>query len=88
MQMMAARWGALTSELDAIPAPADLGLSCQASAVAVTAAHADVKAFRAMLATRVGNRGIHVTEAGTRYIANDADSRDELAAVAPPVAGV
>ncbi|HWF27713.1 MAG TPA: hypothetical protein VG327_04925 [Mycobacterium sp.] len=85
---MATRWGASAGELDASAAPAGLGLSCQASAAAVTAAHADVTAFTAALATRVGTHAAHVAEADTRYIANEADSATEMAAVTPPVTGV
>jgi hypothetical protein len=63
-------------------------LSCQASAAAVNAAHADITAFTAALAARVGVRATHVAEADTRYIANDADSSNELAALASPANAV
>ncbi len=69
-------------------APADLGWSFQASAAAVNAAHADVTAFTTALVTRVGTRANHVAEADTRYIANEADSGNELAAVAYPITNV
>ena len=61
-----------------------LGLSCQASAAAVNAAHADITAFTAALAARVGVAATHVAEADTRYIASEADSANELAALASP----
>jgi hypothetical protein len=79
---MASRWGASADELGETTAPAGLGLSCQSSAAAVNAAHADITAFTAALATRVGARATHVTDANSRYIANEADSAQELAAVA------
>jgi hypothetical protein len=85
---MATRWGASVGELNATVAPARLGLSCQASATAVNAAHADVTAFTAALATQVESRATHVAEADTLYIANEAASTTELAGVAPSVIGV
>jgi hypothetical protein len=88
LQAMATRWDDSVGGLNATAAPAGLGLSCQASAVAVNAAHADVTALTAALATRVGARATHVTEADSRYIANEADSANEMAAVARPVTNV
>jgi hypothetical protein len=85
---MATRWGASVGDLAAAVAPAGLGLSCQASAAAVSAAHVDVTAFTAALAARVASRATHVVEADSRYIANEAGSANELAAVAPRVTGV
>lgn len=85
IQTMATRWGASVGELNATVAPAELGLSCQASATAVNAAHADITAFTAALASQVDNRATRVTEADTRYIANEADATTQLAAVTPPV---
>jgi hypothetical protein len=87
LQAMANRWGASAGELNETVAPARLGLSFQASAAAVNAAHADITAFTTALATRVGTHATHVSEADTRYMANEADSTNELAAVAHPVAG-
>jgi Holliday junction resolvase-like predicted endonuclease len=86
VQTMANRWDASAGELD-ITAPAALGLSCQASVAAVNVAHADVKAFTAALKTQMSSRATAVTRADTCYVANEADSAGELAAVAPPVAG-
>jgi hypothetical protein len=85
---MASRWGASAKELTATAAPAGLGLSCQASAAAVDAAHADITAFTAVLAGRVSVRADHVAEADNRYLTNEADSANELVAVARPVIGV
>jgi len=88
VRAMATRWGASVGELNTTTAPMGLGLSCQTSAAAVAAAHADVTAFTAALAARVGTRATHVAEADTRYTANEVDSANEMAAVARPVTGV
>ncbi|MDT5259289.1 MAG: hypothetical protein QOD10_4369 [Mycobacterium sp.] len=88
VQAMAARWGASVSELNTVAAPSGLGLSYQASAAAVDAAHADIATFTAALSTRVGTRATHVPEADSRYVANEADSADEMTAVADRVIGV
>jgi hypothetical protein len=85
VQAMATRWDASVGELSETVAPAGLGLSCQASAAAVNAAHADIATFTAALATRVGSHAIHATEADIRYLTNEADSAGEMAAVAPRV---
>jgi hypothetical protein len=88
LQAMASRWGASAGELDETMAPAGLGSSCQASAAAVNAAHADIAFFTAGLAARVSVRATHVAEADSRYVANEADSVNQLAAVGYPVTGV
>jgi hypothetical protein len=88
VQAMASRWGASAGELDEVMAPAVLGLSCQASATSVNAAHADVAVFTAALAARLRVRATHVAEARTRYSANEARSTKELASVIYPVTGV
>lgn len=88
VEAMASRWGASAGELSSTTAPAGLGLSCQASAAAVNAAHADITAFTAALAARVGVAATHVAEADTRYIASEADSANELAALASPANAV
>ncbi|WP_232065705.1 hypothetical protein [Mycobacterium heidelbergense] len=82
VQAMAARWGGLVGELHGTVAPAGRGLWCQVSAAAVHAAHGDVAAFTAGLAARVGARAAGVAHADTRYLANEAESATELAAVA------
>jgi hypothetical protein len=87
VRAMAVRWGSSAGELDASPASLGLGLSCQPSAVAVVAAHADVTGFAAALAGRVGTRAAHVVVADARYLANEADAADEMAAVASRVFG-
>ena len=87
VRAMATRWAASGGELNAAVTPAGVGLSCQASAAAVNAAHADITAFTAALAARVSSRATHVGEADTRYLANETDSARELAAVAPRVIG-
>jgi hypothetical protein len=63
-------------------------LSSQTSAVAVNAAHADVTAFTAALATRVEAHADHVSVADVRYIANEAESAEKLACLIDPVSGV
>jgi hypothetical protein len=88
LRAMAIRWGASAGELTATAAPGGLGLSCQASAAAVGVAHADVTAFTATLAARVGGRATDVVEADSRYIVNEADSSNEMAVVAARVTGV
>jgi hypothetical protein len=88
VQAMATRWGVSVGELTATVAPVRLGLSCQASAAAVNAAHADITAFTTALATRVGIHATRVAEADTHYLANEADSANELAAVAGPIPSV
>ena len=85
LQTMATRWSASVGELNATVAPTGLGLPSQASAVAVDGAHADVTAFSAALGARVIARAAHVVEADTRYVANETDSANMLAAVASPV---
>jgi hypothetical protein len=88
LQTMAGQWGASVSELDATVAPTRLGLRSQASAASVNAAHADVTAFTAALATRVGTGAIQVGEVDTRYLANEAESANEMTAVGYPATGV
>jgi hypothetical protein len=87
VQTTAARWGASVGEFSDAVAPVRLGLSCQASAVAVNAVHTDITAFAASLATQVGARATAVASADACYAANEADSANELAAVAHPVTG-
>ena len=53
-------------------APTGLGLSCQTSAAAVEAAHGEVAAFTAGLASRIGERATGVVEDNTSYLAQDA----------------
>lgn len=81
LQAMATRWVASAGELQASTAPTGSGLPCQASAVAVNVAHADVTTFNAALASRVRAQATRVTEADGRYTLNEADSADEMAAV-------
>src|SRR5581483_4543866 len=84
VQAMATRWGASADDLGATVAPTGLGLSCQASAAAVNAAHGDVAAFTAGLAARVGVHATGVAQADSSYLAQEAASAIELAAVASP----
>jgi hypothetical protein len=88
LQAMASSWGASAGEVSETPTPTGFGLSCQSSAAAVNAAHADIAAFAAALARRVGARATHVTEADASYTANEAASYKELTAVVDPAIGV
>jgi hypothetical protein len=88
LQTTASRWQALVGELGLTTAPAGLAMSSQASAVAVRAAHADIADFAADLATRVGARATHVARAGARYVSSEANSAEQLAAVAGHATGV
>lgn len=88
VKAMAARWGVLVDGLDSTAAATGLGLSCQPSAAAVNGAHVDVAAFTARLAAQVRARAIGVGQADTRYIANEAESATDFAAVAPSVTSV
>jgi hypothetical protein len=81
LQVMAAGWGTSAGELIEPAAPAGLTSSSQPSAAAVHAAHADVAIFTADLAARIDMRAQHVTDANTHYIAHDAHSVSELAAL-------
>ena len=75
---MASGWGALVSELNGSAGPAGLGLSWQASAAAVTVAHAATAAFTQALAAQVQSRASQVVDADTSYLANEASSANEL----------
>jgi len=86
VQAMATRWGAAVDDLNETVAPTGLGLSCQTSASAVNAAHADVAAFTAGLAARVVARATGVTQADTSYLAQEAASTAAVAAVLRPMA--
>jgi hypothetical protein len=84
VQAMAARWSASMGGLHEVAPPTGLGLSCQSSAAAVDAAHGDVAAFTAGLASRVGERVTGVVGATTSYLAQEAASTAALAAVVQP----
>jgi len=88
LQATATRWCASASGLPEAMAPVGLGSSPQPSAVAVNAAHADIGVFTAALATQVDMRSRHVADADTRYLASEAQSAYELAAVADSVSVV
>ncbi|OBI05519.1 hypothetical protein A5679_13465 [Mycobacterium scrofulaceum] len=63
-------------------------MSCQPSAAAVHGAHMDVAAFTAGLAAQVRARAVGVGQADTGYVANEAESATDFAAVAPSVTSV
>ncbi|BCO91354.1 hypothetical protein MINTM015_46110 [Mycobacterium paraintracellulare] len=88
LQAMASRWGSSVEGLNATVAPAARGLPCQASAAAVNAAHIDVTAFTAGLATQMGAHVTGVAQGNTSYLTAEADSAAKLAAVAHPVTSV
>ncbi len=76
---MATRWSASVGDLHQVVAPTGLGLSCQSSAAAVDAAHIDVAAFTAGLASRVGERATGVVVDTTSYLAQEAASTAAVA---------
>jgi hypothetical protein len=78
---MAVRWSGLAGELPGGSPPAALGLSYQPSATAVHGAHAAIARYEASLVTRAHAGATHVAEADSRYVANEAHSVRELAAV-------
>jgi hypothetical protein len=78
---MVARWGTHVDELGEVVAPTGLGLSCQTSAAAVEAAHGDVAAFTAGLASRVGERAAGVVQDATSYLSQEAASTAAVAAI-------
>jgi hypothetical protein len=84
VQAMAARWSASVGDLHEVVAPTGLGLSCQSSAAAVDAAHTDVAAFTAGLASRVGERATGVVGDTTSYLLQEAASTATVAAVFQP----
>jgi hypothetical protein len=85
VQAMAARWSASAGDLHEVTAPTGRGLSCQTSAAAVDAAHVDVAAFIAALASRVGGRATGVVGDTTSYLAQEAVSTAALAAIFQPM---
>jgi hypothetical protein len=85
VQAMATRWGTSVSDLHELAAPTGLGLSCQTSAAAVTAAHVDVTAFATGLAARVGERATGVVQADTSYLAQETSSTAAVASVFQPM---
>jgi hypothetical protein len=86
VRVMADRWQVLAGDLRGVDEPgAGLGLSCQHSAAAMTAGHADVTVCTAVLAERLLAGAAGIAFAETRYAENEADSAATLAAVADPV---
>ena len=83
VHVMADRWHAQAVELGYAP-PSTSGLSGQASAAAVNSGHADIAVATAILSGRVRTTAAKVAEAHTRYVANEANSAGQLAAVARP----
>lgn len=81
VQTMSTGWAALVSELNSVVRPAPPGLSCQPSAAAVVAAHADAAAFVEALTMKVRDRATQVVEAGRSYLSTEDHSAAELGAV-------
>ena len=80
---MAGRWQTLAGDLSGGVEPVSgLGLSCQPSAAATSACHADVMSGTAVLAERLLAGAAQVDRADTRFAANEADSAATVAAVA------
>lgn len=79
LHAMSSRWGASVGDLHEVVAPSGLGLSCQASAAAVEAAHGEVAAFMAGLAGRVGERAAGVVADSASYLAQEASSSATMA---------
>jgi hypothetical protein len=84
LRVTAGRWGALAGDLNA-QAPYGVGPSCQASAAAVNAGYADIKAATAALAARIRAGAAKVAIADTGYIDNEVRSARMLAEVPGPV---
>jgi hypothetical protein len=87
-QMMVARWRGWATDLDTRPPPPGLGLPCQASAAAVDDVHGAIAVAAAALARRVQASATKVSAADTCYLANEASSAAQLAAVSAPETGL
>jgi hypothetical protein len=85
VQAMATRWDASVGDLNGTAAPTGLGLSCQTSAAAVTAAHVDVTAFTTGFAARVGERASGAVQADLSYLFQEATSTAAVATVFQPM---
>lgn len=86
VRVMAGRWQVLAGDLRSGGEPAEeLGLSCQPSALAVSAGHAVVAACTAVLTERILAGAVRVEAADSLYAANEADSAATLGGVADPV---
>ena len=83
VRVMADRWHRKAAELGYDP-PSSSGLSRHASVAAVNSGHADIAVATTVLTGRVRTTAAKVAEADTRYVANEANSAGQLAAVAWP----
>ncbi|MDD4867838.1 MAG: hypothetical protein PHQ28_12195 [Mycobacterium sp.] len=81
VQVLATRWAVSVDGLGGT-APVRAGLSGQASAAAVNAAHVDITAFTAALAARVNHHAAHVGAADAGYLANEAAAVAQMTAMA------
>ncbi|BCQ09611.1 hypothetical protein JMUB5695_03060 [Mycobacterium heckeshornense] len=74
-------WHGLTSELLIAEVPSGLGLSSQASALAVNAVHAGVSAAGEAFAARTQITAVKTAAASFAYASSDANSKDLLEAI-------
>jgi hypothetical protein len=81
VQAMANRWGSLAGKLNAGAPPADVGLSCQATSVAVKTGYAATKAATAALTSRVEASAMRVTAVDNAYLTTEARSTLMIGAV-------
>ncbi|OBH56607.1 hypothetical protein A5685_07775 [Mycobacterium colombiense] len=85
---MATRWAVLMDGLTDTVATTGPDSSWQPSAAAVNGAQVDIAAFTAGLAAQVSARVAGVDQASTGYVANEAESATDLAAVGQSVISV
>jgi hypothetical protein len=83
VRAMAERWHAHADTLSAGEAP-PAGRSCQASALAVSAGHADVVTASAALTRRVHMTATKAGLADARYVQTEAESVKRMTALDPP----
>lgn len=76
----ASGWHGLAAELGAV-APAEMGLSCQASAAAVNAVHASAAAAGEAFAARTQITALKTAAASLAYVSTEANSADIIDAI-------
>lgn len=77
VRMMAVGWRSCASEL-VTNAPPNLGLSCQATATAVSLGHSSIMVAGASLRDRVHTTATKASDANIHYLANDKSSAAQL----------
>ncbi|ETZ98951.1 hypothetical protein I547_5878 [Mycobacterium kansasii 824] len=85
LQTMATRWGAAAGELNATAAPTGRVCRVKPALSRSTAPTPMSRRSRRRSPPLAICRAAHVVEADTRYVANETDSANMLAAVASPV---